>query len=266
MTLVIQTSRAKAKRIKIDGLLRDPLDSGIQCEHPYRVFIDGRPDPVRLAVGIDPDRAVLTEVDAPCRKCSTCLAIRSKRWAARAAAEIAMAHRTWFGTLTWGDARERIKALARRDARNSGHGDWEAIPSERQTAFLWKQCGPDVTLYLKRVRKEAGTAFRYCAIVEPHKDAFPHVHMLLHEHGAEIRKRTLDGQWRVGFSQWRLVETGQVSAAWYVAKYLAKHSAARVRASGSYGRGVNRSRRSLPDYTSSEARESKTPSLNERSE
>ena len=260
MALVIQTSRATAKRIKIDRILRDPLDPGIKCENPFRVGIDGRPDPARVAAGLDPDRAILTEVDAPCRKCSQCLQVRSKRWAARASAEIMMSHRTWFGTLTWGAERERHKAIARRMALSQGHGVWEGIDQDRQLAFLWKSVGPDVTRYLKRVRKEASMAFRYCAIVEPHKDGFPHVHMLIHELDGELRKRTLDGQWRVGFSQWRLVDTGQVSAAWYVAKYLAKHNAARVRASGGYGRA--REGASVAPLTSgAERSECKTTSL-----
>jgi len=237
----IQTSRSTAKRLKIDQLLADPLKPSLRCENPVTVAIDGRPDPARYATGLDPDRAIFVDLQVPCRKCGECLRVRANRWAARGAAEAMLSHRTWFGTLTWDPAhREVVKAIARRESRNKGYGDWEAMAESDQFAFLWKASALELTRYLKRVRKEAGTAFRYCAVVEAHKDGFPHVHMLFHEQLHEVRKRTLDGQWRVGFSQWRLVPHGEVRPVFYVAKYLAKHSFARVRASSSYGQGRKR--------------------------
>lgn len=272
VSVVIQTSRSKARKIKVDRLLSDPLAPGLRCERPVRVAIDGRPDAVMVSLSMERDTAVLTEVDAPCRKCAQCLEVRKNRWGARAAAETLSSHRTWFGTLTWRpECRTRISALARRRSLSRGWGVWEGIPSEHQFRFLWEMAGRDVTLWLKRVRKETGIRFRYCAVVEKHKDGFPHVHLLLHEQDGEIKKRTLDGHWRVGFSQFRLVPNGDVRPAFYVAKYLAKHSEARIRASGSYGRlcvGQMSGTRSngKREIASERSERGRTTSLNEGSE
>jgi hypothetical protein len=71
--------------------------------------------------------------------------------------------------------------------------------------------------------------------VEPHKDWTPHYHLLVHEvHPLlPIPQRRLSGIWPHGHTAFRLAKTDKV--AFYAAKYLAKCSVARVRASKNYG-------------------------------
>lgn len=94
--------------------------------------------------------------------------------------------------------------------------------------------GPELTKSLKRMRKNTKSRFRYIAVFERHCDGYPHLHLLLHEQGQPLTKRDIQAEWRLGFSQCKLVDQGP-KAAFYVAKYLSKEAAARVRASLRYG-------------------------------
>lgn len=100
--------------------------------------------------------------------------------------------------------------------------------------------GPEITRYLKRVRKESKSSFRYLLVMEAHKSGLPHYHMLLHEKpfGGEIPKRILKYQWHLGHTDFKLVDDAQHKAE-YMCKYLAKSLLARVRASKGYGIQAN---------------------------
>lgn len=198
-----------------------------------------------------------------CHKCGTCLKERSKLWTARAIAETEMAHRTWFGTLTLSpDA--AFLALSRARARESAQGvDFDGLPPEERFALWNSQIQPEITKFLKRLRMEvlrsAGLdsqavkwPIRYLFVVERHASGVPHYHALIHETRPDIpvRKRMLDNQWKLGFTQFRLVDEAFPVDTWaggeyvapsgmkpaaYVCKYLAKDALARVRASTAYG-------------------------------
>lgn len=221
----------------VDGS-REPLDASRGCERPVVVEMVGRPDQLLVGLGKERHTPVMAEISVPCRKCPACLRNRGRRWAARGAAECLGSVRTWFGTLTVRPALQmKWLATARRNCRVSGFGDFEALEPSEQFRLLNKEAGPELTRYIKRVRKQSGVPLRYLAVVEQHKSGLPHWHMLLHEVGPPTRKAILDGCWEAGFSQWRLVEQGDVKAAFYAAKYLAKSADSRVRASAGYGRG-----------------------------
>lgn len=198
-------------------------------------------------------------IHTPCHRCSVCLKARQKLWTARAIAECHMAERTWFGTITLRpDAAHLALSRARALSTSRGVGFENLTPNER--FGMWnRQIQVEITKYLKRLRMEAlraaGVAdtpsvspIRYLLVTEAHQTGVPHYHALIHETSPAIpvRKAMLDSQWKLGFTQFRLVEelhdsssnvapSGRKPAA-YVCKYLAKDALARVRASTDYGK------------------------------
>lgn len=219
------------------------------CTDPRRVEIVSRRD---LREDFGWDKPINTVLDVRCRKCPACLRARSRHWTLRAQEEIACSQRTWFGTLTLSEANQ-VKALYRAQLSASRRGiDWR-YPVKRscedtlqsyerrcdQDRFIrvCRAIAPEVTKWLKRVRKESGAKLRFILVAEAHKSGKPHYHCLIHEvsGSAPIRKRTLQDQWKLGFTQFRLVEEGESRAARYVCKYLTKSAKARVRASVAYG-------------------------------
>ena len=180
---------------------------------------------------------MFVDIVTRCRKCDQCRRHKARLWRARATAEWHCAARTWFGTLTANPTAQYIWA-ARARAR-VGMPTWDGMPEERQFAETASEAGRDITLWLKRIRKESGARLRYLLVVEAHRSGLPHFHMLLHEVRADkpVTKATMESQWKHGFSSWRLVTDPR--AATYVCKYLTKtdgHS--RVRASQFYGKGT----------------------------
>ena len=148
--------------------------------------------------------------------------------------------RTWFLTLTLSpEAHFKHRLLAYQRLRAKGE-EFDRLDAERQFRELVTEANREITLYLKRVRKESGAPLRYCLVAERHKSGLPHFHALLHEVGdGAVRAKTLKRQWRLGFSQCKLVaQSDENKAASYVAKYLSKSAAARVRASKGYGQQV----------------------------
>lgn len=175
----------------------------------------------------------------PCRRCRVCLKRHARLWRERAVHEIQNSDRTWFGTLTLSpEEHTRVDHLC---ATAIGRKFWN-LPPGKKFAARKKVIGREITLYLKRVRKESGVPFRYLCVYETHNGedtsdfmrGRPHMHFLLHEFAGSVRKRTLDGQWKLGFTNWRLATT-QWQPAYYVAKYISKAVDARVRASLRYG-------------------------------
>lgn len=177
------------------------------------------------------------DIQARCRKCPGCLQARAAYWRLAAINEMARAQRTWFGTLTLSpDIRFMVLSRARRRLAAQSI-DFDTMSEEDRFAELVRETNPSITRYWKRVRKESGSLMRYLLVSEAHKDGMPHWHCLVHEvEGSEpVKKRTLDEQWKGGFSKFKLVAQGENQPAFYVAKYLAKEARTRVRASLGYG-------------------------------
>ena len=185
------------------------------------------------------------EMQVRCRKCGPCLRYRAWSWRTRAEAEIQQANRSWFFTLTL-SPEEQLKAKYRAELQPHRKKivdgvekkyvtvPWHELSETEQFKRLCDAIGPEVQLWLKRVRKQSGAKLRFLLVAEAHKSGLPHFHGLLHEvTGEQATKRLLQGQWLLGFSQFKLVEDSPAAA--YVCKYLSKSLAARVRASLRYG-------------------------------
>lgn len=223
-------------------------DIASKCSNPQRREIIARHDPREDWYS---ERPINTAITVRCRRCQNCLRARGAHWRLRAQAELALAQRSWFGTLTLNDA-EQVKALYRAQLAAKRRGvPWEApvkrAPGESQEDFarrvhldqfsrVVRAIGPEIGKWLKRIRKESGAKLRYILVAEAHKSGKPHFHILISEvaGSSPILKRTLQRQWKLGFSQFRLVQEGE-AAARYVTKYLTKSAIARVRASEGYG-------------------------------
>jgi len=182
-----------------------------------------------------------------CRRCGWCRKTRAADWAVKALEEYVVAPRTWMGHLTLApDQHARMHALAIMGRNVTGKDgvvrnvvppmtDFGAQPPEVQFSQLVRIIGHDLTLFIKRVRKNAHAPFRYLLGAEQHKSGLPHFHMLVHEVNADapIRKNVLKEAWPLGFTKFSLVDSP--GGAVYVCKYMAKESLSRMRASFQYG-------------------------------
>jgi hypothetical protein len=123
--------------------------------------------------------------------------------------------------------------------RLAGSGvTFEQLSQAEQFGERHREINRELTTWIKRVRHESGSNIRYMLTAEAHKSGLPHYHMLLHEGGEDqpVRASTIKGQWKLGFSQCKLVAQDQEKrAAAYVSKYLSKDARSRVRASVGYG-------------------------------
>lgn len=209
------------------------------CTDPYVIHGIGLPsahDAVPRYFEGKPNSKVPVSFDTRCRKCAGCLMHRRRLWSARARDELKAAHRTWFATLTIRPEDRFVASMhAARMAGDAGHGMWNSMTAENQFRYLVKYLGQEIDRYLNRVRK-SGAPFRYLLVSEAHKDGFPHFHLLIHEAALPLTKRLLESNWRLGYSQFRLVNNSDPRSAFYVCKYLAKSALTRVRASKRYGR------------------------------
>lgn len=157
-------------------------------------------------------------------------------WIHRALQEADAVDRTWFVTLT-GSADYQFRAELRAERSELARGNrWSELTDPQRFAARCKEFGKDVTLWLKRLRKE-GCVFRYLVVFEAHKSGAPHVHCLIHEvELGSVKKRTLQRQWdAIGFSKAKLVDDRR--GVMYAAKYIADGDV-RIRASLRYGKGV----------------------------
>lgn len=217
----------------------DGLSDRYACTDPFMIHALGLPsahDAVPRYFEGKSNSKVPVSLESRCRKCKNCLAHRRRLWTARASDELKAAHRTWFATLTVRpDERFVATMQASALAASAGHGTWASMSSENQFRYLVKFLGGEIDKFLKRVRK-SGAAFRYLLVSEAHKDGFPHFHLLIHEAALPLTKRLLESNWRLGYSQFRLVNNSDPRSAFYVCKYLAKSALTRVRASKRYGR------------------------------
>lgn len=210
------------------------------CTDPYVIHGIGLPDPVQAFPRYFEGKSnskVPVSFDTRCRKCEGCLAHRRRLWTARASDELKAAHRTWFATLTIRPEDRFVATMhAATSAARAGHGSWSSMSSENQFRYLVEYLNKDIARYFKRLRK-GGAQFRYLLVSEAHEDGFPHFHALIHEAALPVTKRLLESNWRLGYSQFRLVNNADPRSAFYVCKYLAKSALTRVRASKRYGRG-----------------------------
>lgn len=217
------------------------------CTAPVTIFRDGvylRLDNGAHIMGGSPtaERPVMTELHVPCRQCENCLRRRAAHWRMRAETEYRAAVRTWFGTLTVAPefhsrCKMRLLIGSAADAIPA-YPDFDTLPQHDQFALRHRMISKEITLYVKRLRKQSEAELRFLCVAEAHKNGLPHYHMLVHEvsPAKPIRHAVLTAQWRLGFSSWKLVHDARSAA--YVCKYLAKSSMARVRASLDYGQPV----------------------------
>lgn len=194
-----------------------------------------------------------------CRKCDPCRAAKAALWKLRAMDEIQHAPRTWFVTLTFTPDQQAKADYAAR-LRLAENGVHRPTGSELFAA-RFEALSPDVTTWLKRVRKRRKhayispnpndrgeecpgwdtAAFRYLMVAEEHESGLPHVHLLVHEiSGQTLTKRRLLHTWVSGYANAKLVggeefEDDGHKAAAYVCKYISKSMLARVRSSHGYG-------------------------------
>lgn len=181
------------------------------------------------------DNPMWVDIEVKCRKCPQCLRARSYEWTQRAKLEYVQSQRTWFGTMTL-TPHEHNQAVNRCRQLLARQGvDFDKLPSGERFGHHVAQVTREVTLWLKRIRKESGAKLRYILVAEAHKSGFPHFHVLVHEQsGSSVTHRILSSQWKHGFTNFKLVQSP--AAASYVCKYLSKSAQARVRASVRYGK------------------------------
>lgn len=175
------------------------------------------------------------EIVTRCRRCDRCRRARSSLWRMRAKQEIALSTRTWFGTATLKPAMQMLYLNRARHVSARQGIDFDALDPDERFRENVRAISPDVTKYLKRVRKNSGAPIRYLWVAERHKSGLPHFHMLVHEmsEALPVRHSVLTEAWWLGFTRFKLIEGTQ--AAGYVSKYLSKDACARVRASLHYG-------------------------------
>jgi hypothetical protein len=210
---------------------------------------------------------IIVEGSSKCRKCDNCRDRRAHFWRERAEMEYSRTKgRTWFVTLTlapdWHyqfDAQMSVPFYTRdrRGTKRLVRDAYEISKMNARELFVARtqEIGREVTLYLKRVRKELGH-FRYLIVAEPHLEnpdsevyGRTHFHALLHEYSELVPRHQSfvgkDGKtyakedakvrktWQKGWTQaWVLPEA---AAAGYLCKYVSKEAMARIRASFRYG-------------------------------
>lgn len=215
---------------QLDTIRRDPFVDWYYENGDVRYLPGQAPDPAA------PPKVLTVVIKVRCRKCSKCLWHKRRQWTAKAIAEVRQSRRTWFGTLTVGpDRRLWARCSAEQWARSARCEAFGNMTPIERTRALAKFISPEVTRWLKRVRKNSGAPLRYLLVVEPHADGFPHYHLLLHETAQAVGKRKLEQAWTWGFSQFKLLDAEQVSGVRYACKYLTKAAQTRVRASRQYG-------------------------------
>lgn len=178
-------------------------------------------------------------ISTRCRKCEKCRTARSNEWRYRVREELRRAGRSWFGTLTLSpQAHYRILSLARAHAAATAV-PWNTLTDEERFRRVALTSLKEVTLYTKRVRKQAKVPLRFITVTERHKSGLPHFHMLVHEVELKpVTHRILSGQWHLGFEKWRLVPHEDLNSARYICKYISKDAQTRIRASQHYGKSI----------------------------
>lgn len=242
------------------GYTRHEWDISGSCQKPVTRELHARPLTVigrSYAYGRGSEKPLGLILHTRCRMCEACMRLRASQWTYRAISETRDAARTWFGTLTLRpESHYQMLARARRRLW-SGGTDFDKLSEAEQFQERMTEISREVTLYLKRVRKESGARVRFLLVAETHKSGLPHLHILVHEMNVEqsVRYATLASQWKLGFVNFKLARDTKTAA--YICKYISKSLLARVRASLRYG--LDRENTALSDRNADEAnREKKT--------
>ena len=250
-----------------------PAFHGKTVEEAHRAYLRGKAEPgqgeVTLHYAGRCERPVrMSQVtfehlrvhrELRCRKCPDCLRARTWYWALAGVEETRRAQeagqRTWFGTLTYStEAQNGLVRRAREAWLSSATGPensdfWEDPLCDYRFEFVRREVVLDIQRYWKRLRK-AGHQLRYLVVIERHMGTkrgrkgahhgLPHIHWLVHETSAPIRKRQLEAHWPFGHAKVTIVggrskrAARPEKAAWYVVKYLQKSVQARQMASQTY--------------------------------
>lgn len=227
----------------VDGVpvLKRSLTASVcgKCTNPQtREFYSRHTRPAQLRAG-GKQKPMTVILNVRCRHCGWCKTQRRNAWAVRALTEFGQASRTWFVTLTLRpEEAYRFLTLARMQV-----GDL-STDGERLFSAYVRVLGPELTKFIKRVRKNSGAPIRYIAVAEPHKSGVPHFHILMHEvdENRPLLKRHINvspddpnrPNWPLGFSNVKLADDAR--SVWYLCKYLAKDVRTRIRASVFYGK------------------------------
>jgi len=226
---------------KRTGMSTLEWDVSGRCESPRKAVIEGRPDrDTDQGYGWAPGKLgpIWIEMEIPCRRCPACLRARANLWRHRARAEIQGAQRTWFGTMTLSPERhQHWLNVCRHRCRTEKGVDYDTLSKLEQFQRRCWAISPELTKWLKRVRKNSGANMRFMLVAEAHKSGLPHFHGLFHEGvGPALLHRHLYDAWNQGLVRsFKLVAEDDEGAEYYVTKYLNKSSLARVRASLDYG-------------------------------
>jgi hypothetical protein len=229
-------TKAMSQGGKAHSLFRFSWDVSSNCSNPQTMEIYGRQYADREYTR--PLQSRMLTMTVRCRSCVNCMKKRAKAWEIRAVTEYARAPRTWFGTLTLSPANHFLNEVKTRKRLAAAGTKFDDLALDARFAEATKTLARELTLYLKRIRKESQAKFTYLLVTEAHKSGLPHFHMLLHENDPDkpVRYETLASQWPHGFEYWRLLGEDESARCAYVAKYLSKSKLARVRASLHYGR------------------------------
>lgn len=198
--------------------------------------------PLRIAAN-DGDR-LFAAYRVRCRKCNACLRARRNYWGFAAMNVTLQSQeaglRTWFGTLTLSGASQDEMLLRARERSSTPNAEWwEDQSCDARFLAVRKELVGEVQRFAKRLRK-AGHRFKYLLVFERHKSGLPHMHFLLHEQEGKIRKKDIQAQWHLGFSNVSIVggksskAAAPEAAAWYAVKYLNKAVVGRPLASQDY--------------------------------
>jgi hypothetical protein len=219
------------------------------CSTPVELYARGLPDKLLVVLGMEAETPSVGTLRVRCRKCEECLRHRARLWAARARNEIDLSERSWFGTLTLSPENALRTQFAMETAATRQGWCLQELSKSDQFKKLVEQVSPEVTKFLKRIRRASGARLRYLCVAEPHDSAktsderrgVPHWHLLIHENLGRVTERQLSCGWRYGWSQFRLVDRADSRTPFYLTKYLTKsETAARLRASIDYGRAPAR--------------------------
>lgn len=205
------------------------------CKDPFLLDLSARKYVDRATAEIS-SKFLWIQISVKCRTCSTCLHERRNQWGTRGVSEFHKASRVWFGTLTFdAEAALQLRYSAITRLEKSGTS-FVKLTTAEQFHELEKQTYREMSLWLKRLRKETKAKYRFLAVGEPHKSGVPHYHILIYEQGSRIKKRTLKAQWTQGFTKWKVADTEDT--VWYVCKYLTKSESGKVRASIRFGKPI----------------------------
>ena len=186
------------------------------------------------------------ELTIPCRKCPECLRFRAAHWRSAAMIEVGRHPATFFGTITQRPENHYRDLLAIMAACHEDRVSFTDLSPEQVFKERLRVISPKITAYQKRVRKQVHvhTGLRFFWVAEQHRSGLPHMHCLVHlwpfqpatEWDAYPTYAALRAHWHEGdVLSFSGVARDNPREVFYICKYLAKQSLARVRTSLRYG-------------------------------